>query len=166
MTVEDKLKIIRAFQAKYPGSHVGGSLGLLIQGVDLQRDLRKSDIDMTVPGEIDVNSVFELDNMEQSSNPDDFDYQFRHHPDGFGGPYVKIDINIQPNRKYNTVVYFGHEYRASRIEEIIAWKHFYSMKGAGKHTNDLETIRTGKRSAEVNTKPAAVVLGEADDLPF
>lgn len=121
---------------------------------------------MTVQGEIDVNSVFELDNMEQSSNPEDFDYQFRHHPDGFGGPYVKIDINIQPNRKFNTISYCGHEYRVSRIEEIIAWKHFYSMKGVGKHTDDLETIRTGIRPKETETKPIAASVGELDDLPF
>lgn len=164
MTVEDKLKIIQSFQQKFLGSHVGGSLGLMLQGVDLQRDLKKSDIDMTVPGEIELEDALLLDNMEQSSNPDDFDYQFRHYPDG-GSAYVKIDINIAPKRKYNTVVYMDHTYRVSRIEDILAWKHYYSMKGVGKHTDDLETLRTGVRPKEIE-KPVPVSANEIDDLPF
>jgi hypothetical protein len=122
MTVDDKLNVIRIFQQRFLGSHVGGSIGLMLQGVDLQRDLKKSDIDMTVPEEIELTDALGLDNMEQSSNPDDFDYQFRHYPRG-GASYVKIDINIAPKRKYNTVVYADHTYRVSLIEDILAWKH-------------------------------------------
>lgn len=164
MTVEDKLKIIRSFQQKFPGSHVGGSLGLMLQGVDLQRDLKKSDIDMTVQTELQSADVTGLENTEESSHPEDFDYQFRHYPTGTG-TYVKIDINIQPKRKYNTVVYKGESYRVSRIEDILAWKHYYSMKGAGKHTDDLEVLRTGVRSKEVD-KPVVVTSNAMDDLPF
>lgn len=160
----ERLKIIKQLQDKYPTSHVGGSIGLFLHGVDLQRDLSKSDIDMTVSEKIDFTQPIDIENLEESSRPEDFDYQFRFYPNA-GSVYVKIDINIRPSKKFVLIVFDGIEYRVSRIEDIIAWKHFYSMKGKGKHTDDLETIRTGIRPKE-EQKQVAYANDTVDDLPF
>jgi len=48
-----KLEMLREFQAKYPDSHVGGSVGLYLHGINLQRDISRTDLDLTVPDWID-----------------------------------------------------------------------------------------------------------------
>ena len=45
--IRKQLKVLRAFQNKYPKSHVGGSIGLRLLGVDLKRNLYYSDLDIT-----------------------------------------------------------------------------------------------------------------------
>jgi hypothetical protein len=163
--MKERLLIIKQLQDKYPTSHLGGSIGLFLHGVDLQRDLSKSDIDMTVAQEIDFSQPINIENLEESSSPEDFDYQFRYYPNA-GSVYVKIDINIRPEKKFVLIMHDGVEYRVSRIEDIIVWKHFYSMKGQGKHTDDLETIRTGIRPKEEKITTQRVAADIIDDLPF
>lgn len=164
--MKDRLKIIREFQSRFPDSHVGGSIGLFLHGIDLKRSFDKSDVDMTVPEKIDFSQPIDIENVEESSHPEDFDYQFRFYPDR-GSRYIKIDINILPEKKYVILNHGGVDYRVSKIEDILAWKHHYSMKGAGKHTDDLETIRTGVRPKEGEPKAQPVATtSEVDDLPF
>ena len=43
-----KLDFLREFQSNYPKSHVGGSIGLMLHGVDLKRDLNLSDLDIVM----------------------------------------------------------------------------------------------------------------------
>lgn len=49
--VDLKLKVFREFQLANPTAHLGGSLGLMIRGVNVLRDLSRSDLDITVDEE-------------------------------------------------------------------------------------------------------------------
>jgi len=71
--IEDKLSILREIQDKYPLSHVGGSIGLMLYGIDLKRDLSASDMDITCPFLIDVGTI---DRSQDSSMASDFDETF------------------------------------------------------------------------------------------
>lgn len=162
MKLIDKLKLIRDFQQRFPGSHVGGSIGLFLLGIDLKRSLDRSDVDMTIQTPLDLSQSLGIENTEESSNPEDFDYQFRHYPDG-GDSYTKIDINISPDKGSTNVVYMGDLYRVSLKEDILFYKNLYAEKGIQKHIDDLITIETGIRP---EVKEVAVTASEIDDLPF
>jgi hypothetical protein len=55
-----KLQILREFQTKYPDSHVGGSIGLYLHGIDLKRDISRTDLDITTPDWIEeLRGVYE-----------------------------------------------------------------------------------------------------------
>ena len=46
--INQKLEAVKDFQIKYPTSHVGGSVGLFIRGIDVKRSLNNSDLDITI----------------------------------------------------------------------------------------------------------------------
>jgi len=73
--IRHKLDVLASFQKTYPTAHVGGSIGLLIRGVNLFRDLSKSDLDITID-DFDFNSL-DLSNYEQRSDGNDFDYAIK-----------------------------------------------------------------------------------------
>lgn len=150
------LKIVREFNEKYPGSHVGGSIGLFLHGFDLKRELRKSDLDITIPTPLPPS--FQIENYEESSAFEDFDIQLRVYPEK-NGLYIKVDINVNAEIGFDVIRFEGNQYNVSKKEDILSWKKKYAQKGIEKHINDLITIETGLRPAE---KP---VLNH-DDLPF
>lgn len=160
MKLIDKLKLVRDFQQRFPGSHVGGSIGLFLHGIDLQRSLDKSDVDMTIQTPIDPSQPLGIENTEESSHPEDFDYQFRHYPDG-NSAYTKIDINVLPDKQSINIVYKADLYRVSLKEDILYYKKLYAEKGNQKHIDDLITIETG-----IRPEVKEVVMSETDDLPF
>jgi hypothetical protein len=148
-----KLETLKEFQEKYPTSHVGGSIGLYLRGVDLKRDLSKSDLDITIDELIEeANSFYSI---ESSSN--DFDYITKMHTDN--GSYIKIEIRICPEPSFDVIEFEGVNYNVSKYRDIIFWKTKYANKGIQKHKDDLETIKTGIRPLE----PVSVV---DDGLPF
>jgi hypothetical protein len=170
MKLEDKLNFILVFQQKYPGAHVGGSIGLLLHGIDLARSLDKSDIDMTILAPLGSFKPMDIENTEESSHPDDFDYQFRHYPGG-GSVYVKLDINVKPETKSEAIEYKGNIYNVSLKADILSWKQKYAVAGAEKHIDDLITIATGVRPDRKKQKEDAVTehnkaMEIIDDLPF
>src|SRR6188768_2295899 len=109
--MERLLTIIREFQTKFH-THVGGSVGLFLHGINLQRDLNKSDLDLTATKE----TLFVSDNLTESSMTEDFDFRFRYY-DKSG--YVKVDINIKPESKFSIINYNGFDYKVSLMEDII-----------------------------------------------
>ena len=46
--LQRRLELIREIQRVIPSAHVGGSIGLLLQGIDLGRDFTDSDIDFSI----------------------------------------------------------------------------------------------------------------------
>ena len=64
--IELKLKVFREFQLANPTAHLGGSLGLMLRGIDLLRNLNPSDLDVTVD-EYDMSNL-EKDALELSSD--------------------------------------------------------------------------------------------------
>lgn len=70
--MKDKLEIIKMIQIRFPRTHVGGSIGLFLHGIDLKRDLSKSDIDLTSPEVLDFSNPINIEDLEESSNTEDF----------------------------------------------------------------------------------------------
>lgn len=136
-----KLEMLREFQAKYPDSHVGGSVGLYLQGIDLQRDISKTDLDITVPDFIEeLKGAWD----ENPSDASDFDY-VKMHKSKDNYFCCKIEVRVCPEPSYTTVEFEGHTYNVSLLSNILFWKRKYARKGVQKHIDDLITIETGVR---------------------
>src|SRR5690348_17251384 len=111
----DYLNLIFDFQNKYPYSHVGGSIGLFLHGIDLKRHLTQSYIDMTIAH---YASDIEFPNMEDSSDNSDFDRSTRINlNDSF---YIKMDMRYAPDEPYDLIQFDGRMYRVSKINDIIS----------------------------------------------
>jgi len=152
--IKFKLEALREFQANHPTAHVGGSIGLMLRGIDLHRSLDKSDLDITV----DEFVLLADEKLDQRSDANDFDYAFSFpHSDGY---YTKIDLRVTPEPSYDVIEFDGHKYNVSKLRDILFWKKKYADKGAQKHKDDLITIETGIR-------PKAPSQAAMDDmLPF
>ncbi len=141
-SVKNKLETLLNFQKNYPTSHVGGSIGLMIRGINLQRDLSSSDLDIT----IDEFDESKDNGLVSRSDYNDFDYAYRKmHKDG---SYTKIDIRVNPEPSFEVIELNGQNYNVSKLRDILFWKKKYANKGVSKHEYDLETIRTGIRPSE------------------
>ena len=154
--MELKLETLREFQQNYPTSHVGGSIGLFLRDINLQRDLSFSDLDITVD-EYKSNKEMEL---YDRSDANDFDYNVvkQHTPNR----YTKIDIRVSPEPSFDVIEFEGEKYNVSKLRDILFWKKKYADKGVKKHQDDLITIKTGLRPLgyeEIN-------FDEIGDLPF
>ena len=114
-----KLKSLREFQQKYPTSHVGGSIGLFLRGIDLQRDLSNSDLDITIDEYEFDSSVSE--NVRETSHDGDFDLICKVQPND-SKYHVKIEIRICPEPSYTTVPYEGYLYNVSKLRDILYLK--------------------------------------------
>ena len=155
--LELKLQVLREFQDMFPGAHVGGSIGLLIHGINVGRDLSKSDLDITVPEEIDI---YSMPRSTQGSEGCDFDYQITVDRGPFSG-YAKIDVRICPEPSFIILSYKGDEYNVSLLRDILFWKKKYADNGVQKHRDDLVCIDTGIRPSIIHT-PSSIW----NDLPF
>lgn len=152
-----KLRALKEFQDLYPTSHVGGSIGLMIRGVDLKRDMIKSDLDITID-EYEFKAD-DLPNMEERSDTCDFDFSLKKcYADG--QLYVKIDIRVTPEPSFDVIDFNGVNYNVSKLRDILFWKNKYARKGVKKHENDLIAIETGVRPLDPIVEP------ELDGLPF
>lgn len=150
------LQAVKDFQNKVPSAHVGGSIGLYLHGIDLKRDLSQSDIDMTI--EEYIPEEVTLEGYQETSNPDDFDHQFR-----FDIPndnrYIKVDVRVSPEPSFEIIERDGVSYNVSKKRDILFWKKKYADKGVQKHIDDLVVINGGER-------PLLKVFAITDDLPF
>lgn len=123
-------------------SHIGGSIGLMMRGIDLQRDLKSSDLDITVDQfAMDDSKVSDL---YESSDASDFDIRLiKQSKDS--DRYVKIDLRIDPEPEFDTIIFNDRQYNVSKLEDILKWKSTYAEKGFAKHKDDLVVISTGVR---------------------
>ena len=151
-----KLSILKEFQDKYPDSHVGGSVGLYLHGIDLKRDISRTDLDITVPDWIeDLIGIW----REEPSNASDFDYQKMYRtPDNYF--CCKMEIRVCPEPSFTTVTFEGIKYNVSLLSNILFWKKKYARKGVQKHIDDLITIETGVRpvSKTVNDRLDSMIV--------
>lgn len=129
-----KLAALSAFQRKYPTSHVGGSIGLFLHGIDLGRSLDLSDLDITVD-EFDRSKLDDT-GFDELSDASDFDARLRAYlePNGF----VKVDLRICPEPSFEVIEYEGATYNVSKLRDILYWKRKYADKDVEKHKSDLK----------------------------
>jgi len=144
--IKKKLEVLRKFQEENKNCHIGGSIGLMIHGISLGRDIFNSDLDITCPEDIKVN----LKEYEDVSDGNDFDYAIRSISDS-DGYYTKIDVRVCPEPSFEEIEYLGFKYKVSKIIDILFWKQKYANKGVVKHTNDLIFINTGIRPIELGS---------------
>lgn len=152
--LKKKLEILKDFQLSYPTSHVGGSIGLFLRGVNLYRDLSLSDLDITIDELKDDNDPL----TKSTSNSDRMDFNYSITKETNENSFVKIDIRINPEPSFDVVEFEGVSYNVSKYRDILFWKTKYANRGNVKHINDLITIKTGIRPLNLIKKD--------DDLPF
>ena len=158
--IEEYLKAVKDFQDRIPNSHVGGSIGLFLHGIDLKRSLGQSDIDMTI--EDYMPEKFANDKYHESSMPEDFNYKYRYNLSNCY--YIKMDIRVCPEPTFEIINRNGIDYRVSKKRDILFWKDKYARKGICKHVDDMFTI-TGLEKY-VRIKQVATLSPIDGDLPF
>ena len=163
--MEVKLEHLRKFQKDNPTAHVGGSIGLMLLGVDLKRDLRCSDLDITVSEFTDED--VKKGRFDNTSNGNDFDWNLVLN-DEISHYYTKFDIRINPEPSFCTVMYNGEFYNVSLLSNIIFWKKKYALKGVDKHLRDLQTMGIYIDSSLLPIDDSGKVFNDMDfdDLPF
>lgn len=145
--IDKQLRVLRSFQEKYPKSHVGGSIGLFLHGVDLKRNLIFSDLDITTPNFTEKEE--QKDTFQAGCSPvEDYDYRYRI-DDVNSGHFFKLEIRVDDKQSdFDVIEYNGFKYNVTKKETIFKWKLKYARKGIDKHINDLFAIATGIRDEE------------------
>lgn len=129
-TLSQLLEIVRVIQNKYPLSHVGGSVGIFLHGIDLGHEWK--DIDICIPS----SSYIDLSNakyQKQFWSACDFDYGF------FVGD-VPIEIKVDADQTFKKIFFQGFTYNVTDLHIICQYKLKYARKGHDKHYRDLEMI--------------------------
>lgn len=149
------LDTVLAIQQKYPLIMVGGSLALFLHGIRLERfGEGNGDIDLIAPFYHEIeptkdmkvenkNTIISLDEIECDEDAELFytnDFSERLYINGF-----KVDIQINPHNRYETIEYQGNKYRVAKLEHIMEAKWRYAIKGSLKHKRDCYEI-SGKTS--------------------
>ena len=150
-----KLKVFQEFQVCNPTAHLGGSLGLMLRGIDLLRDLKTSDLDVTID-EYDATNL-QKDLLNERSDGNDFDFCVSRVV-ADNGNYVKMDIRVSPEPSFDKIEFEGFVYNVSKLRDILFWKKKYAKKGVLKHINDLIVIETGLRPIEVKNDDLSWIL--------
>jgi hypothetical protein len=138
-----KLETLKEFQDNFPISCVGGSIGLMLHGIDLKRPMGCSDIDIVA--KFFDRTKYTSNDISEISNGN-FDYSLR--KNHLYGRYTKIDIRINYEFSFEEIEFMGVKYNVSKKEEILFWKKIYAEKGVRKHIDDLVCIETGIRPLE------------------
>lgn len=137
-SVEQKLELVRSLQNKYPDLYLGGSLALLMYGIDLRRDGRDiGDLDFNkIRDEIDLvpgaTNRYE-DDMEGDKDSIEMTYRLE-----YKGESIDIEINKFCDCEY--IGYKGNEYKVASIHTILGKKFKYALKGTQKHIDDIKYL--------------------------
>ncbi len=130
------LDIVKEIQTAYPHIIVGGSIGLFLHGINLDRWAKgePSDIDLISPYYTLIESIgnLKIEEIEEESSGKDFEYTLSVYGDN--GP-IQIDLAIDPKSTYKYIDYEGFRYKVNRLENIWAAKLKYHKP---KHIKDLE----------------------------
>jgi hypothetical protein len=139
------IELVTKLQQTYPNLIIGGSIGLFLQGIVLERDV--TDLDIILPYWDNIfNSEFLqiIDKSETNTlNVDtgthimsgaDFDEQ------GtvlYNNLWIKYDLCVSPKTKFKVVTYNGFKYKVADWKDTLAYKLKYAKNGNEKHNNDL-----------------------------
>lgn len=149
-----KLEAVKAIQTKYPMFHVGGSIGLFLHGIRLNRWVqnKSSDIDLVTPyfvlpefdeeEEINDDDEFGVEYKDAKKSGNDFDETFVFYSK-FGS--VKVDYRIDPHQRYVIIEYKGFKYKVSPLMTIMDAKMKYAMGGQNKHVDDIKEMILPKK---------------------
>ncbi len=151
----EQLRVIQEFMKFAPNIHVGGSLGLFLHGIRLNRDF--GDIDFSTSNTEELYpGLKSFREIHRASNAEDFDTCFLYEG-------IKVDINHKPDKEYTLKKYLGVTYRVSHLHDILHYKLLYAYKGVEKHKQDLMDITLGSDLPIYYNPP---VVDNYCDLPF
>lgn len=161
-----KLEIVKQFQQQFPTSHIGGSMGLYLRGIDVGRNITESDLDMVLQKYED--GSIQDEHWQSVSNFDDFVASFRIWFANKGGAYyTKLEISEQPEQLYDIVEFQGDVYNVSKLSSILEFKKKYADKGCSKHQRDLHFIALQRETPSEYWYSQAFTLQYDDNsLPF
>lgn len=148
--MKEKLELVKKLQKKYNDLYLGGSLGLLIHGISLGRDI--GDIDFTKKSDEGLKP--EHLKLPTSVNSSDMIYAFEE--DG-----IKVEIGTDPNVSYTDEWYEGYFYKVSSIEHILGKKMKYALQGEEKHINDIKHLLS-----KIEVKEPISFIDFNSDEPF
>lgn len=128
-----KLDLIKKFQEQYPHTQIGGSVGLFLHGIRLDRFKQTiNDFDIITPYYTkfeDFTDIVIYDNVsDEGRSGNDFTECIT-----ING--VKADVRIDNTQKYDIIEFERFKYKVSVLEAIWAAKLRYNNK---KHINDLK----------------------------
>ena len=139
-----RIEELKTIQKAYPNFSVGGSVGLYLQGFNIDRENKVSDFDFVIPyfkrldiidfeGHPGVTEVDQMDDCKNSGN--DFDYT---NAIIINDDFILMDMKINPKYRYNIIDYDGFKFKVCPWEVIIQAKMNYLSSSTGKkHKEDL-----------------------------
>lgn len=151
------LHIIKHLQRKYEFS-VGGSVALYLNGLDLNRKHGEIDIDVVMPfyQKIVPDAIISgAEEFDEKGSGNDFGLTYVITTKD--GDFLKLDIRIKPDQRYENIEYKGTIYKTSSVYQILEAKAKYAREGNKKHQDDI------KKLLGLNNKAETI---EGDDPPF
>lgn len=141
------LDVVRDLHRKFNLS-VGGSVSLFLQGLALNRTSGSVDLDIVLPyyqnliisddQNEGLECIEEIETFGGKSSGNDFSETY-----GLSttdGRFVKLDVRVKPEQKYEICEYDGFKYKVCDIFTILEAKLRYAMEGDKKHREDIHHL--------------------------
>lgn len=130
------LDTVKLLQTKYPLLHIGGSIGLYLHGVRLDRwAFKESDFDFITPYYFVIEPDDNLGIVHIDSKPSANDFDETMILNG-----RQLDLRVDPKQRYEIIEHNGFKYKVSLFETIMEAKMRYSMNGQNKHRDDIREM--------------------------
>lgn len=139
------LKIARDVREIVPGAHIGGSVGLFLHGLVLDRPWHDGpfDLDITIEKELSdqqfarLSELYLFDGTKGDSA--DMDLKFVDEV-----TKIKVEMQVDDESRFVVVPYKGCEYLVKDVNAILRWKeHYANAYDDQKHINDLKLLVDG-----------------------
>lgn len=140
------LDIIQHLQNKYNFS-VGGSTALYLNGYMLDRKAGSIDIDVVMPyyQKIEIDEFIDgAEEFDAKTSGNDFDSTVAITSND--GRFLKLDIRIKPEQRYDVTEYRGYKYKTSNLFTILEAKMRYAKDGVEKHKKDILSLLKEKNT--------------------
>jgi len=148
--LQRRLRLIREIQKAIPQCHVGGSIGLFLQGIDLGRDFIDSDLDFSLSKptadffgigkpKSDKESFYQKDTTKSCTEIDEVDY-FTDVNEPNKHSEIKVEFKYDKTQHFRIVEFEGHSYWVTQKKTILGWKVLFASRGSKKHMDDLDKI--------------------------
>ncbi len=142
--LDTRLEIYKEIELAHPGCHIGGSIGLFLHGIDLERTFIDSDIDICsfkphgTRLKISHNGYSESE-LASSTDMDEVCYKSEVLEDGTEKK-IKIEYKYDTTQEFKIVEYKGVTYRVTLPEIILGWKVLFACRGSKKNREDLDKL--------------------------
>lgn len=131
------LDIIQHLQSKYNFA-VGGSISLHLNGYTLPREKGDIDVDVVMPYYQKIEEDEFVDGAEEfDGKTSGNDFQQTVAITTTDGRFLKLDVRVKPEQRYEITEYRGAKYKTSDLFTILEAKMRYAKDGVTKHKEDI-----------------------------